>query len=92
MCRWLSCLWAVSAAELGAIHCLCGAHAQALGSRGEGAMDMSDDRAIMARESPKSGHGCPGLWLLSPTQVPHSTCSELSCAHRVPQDFSNTQH
>ena len=92
MCRWLSRLWAVSAAELGAIHLLRGERAQALGSGGEGAMDVSDYTGITARESPKAGQGCPGLWLLSPMRVPHFPAQRLSCTRRAPRDFSNTQH
>lgn len=55
-------------------------------------MDSSEYTGIMARESPKAGQGCPGLWLLSLTQVPHLPAQRLSCTHRLAQDLSSTQH
>ena len=50
-------------------------------------MDVSDYTGITARESPKAGQGCPGLWLLIPRGSPTSLLRGCPAHAELPETF-----
>lgn len=70
----------------GAIHCLCGEVLKPW-DLGEKGLQTGQPTGITATEKSKAGQGCPALWQLSPTQLPHFPAQSLCCTHSYPRVF-----